>query len=83
MPPLKRIAAPNAPSGGAKPEPVGQHEPGEGGRPHRVGEEGQAAQDDPGAEQAGRNGEDQDLDQGALDEGELERIEHGPRSIQE
>jgi hypothetical protein len=40
-----------------------------------VGEEGQPAQHDPGPEQAGRDGEQQDLDQAALDERELEGLE--------
>ena len=45
--------------------------------PTRVGEEGEPAQDDPGAEQAGGHGEDQELDKPALDEGQLERLEQG------
>ena len=52
--------------GGAEHAParqVGDDERGEGGVPEGVGEEGQAAQDDPGAEQAGRNGQQQHLDQ--------------------
>ncbi len=60
-------------------EPVGEHQPGEGRGADRVREEGEPAQDDPGAEQPGRDGEDQDLDQAALDEGQLEGLEHRPR----
>jgi hypothetical protein len=41
-----------------------------------VGEEGQAAQNDQGAQQTGGDGEDQDLEQAALNEGELKRVEH-------
>jgi hypothetical protein len=40
-----------------------------------VGEKGEAADDDPGAEQPGRRREDQNLEQAALDEGELEGLE--------
>jgi hypothetical protein len=40
-----------------------------------VGEEGEAAEDDPGAEKAGGNCQDQDLDEASLYEGKLERIE--------
>jgi hypothetical protein len=40
-----------------------------------VGEEGEAAQHDPGPEQPGRDGKEQDLDQAALDEGELKGLE--------
>ena len=60
-------------------EAVGENEAGEGRGADRVREEGQPAQDDPGAEQARRDREDQDLDQAALDEGQLEGLEH--RSI--
>ena len=58
-------------------QPVSQDQPGEGRGADRVREEGEAAQDDPGAEQAGGHGQDQDLDQPALDEGQLEGLEHG------
>ena len=77
MPALKAMAAANAPSGAAKPRPVGEHQAGEGGGADRVREEGEAAQDYPGAEQAGGHGEDQDLEEAALDEGELEGLEQG------
>jgi hypothetical protein len=40
-----------------------------------VGEEGKATQDDPRPEQAGGHGEDEDLDQAALDEGKLKGLE--------
>ena len=73
---LKAIAGPKAPSGGAKPMPVGEHQPGEGGGPDGVREEGEPAQDDPGAEDPGANRQDQDLDQAPLDEGELEGFQH-------
>ena len=62
-------------------EAVGEHQAREGGGADRVREEGQPAEDDPGAEQAGGDGEDQDLDQAALDEGELEGLEQGRASL--
>src|SRR4029079_16444108 len=74
---------PEGPEGRAEAEPVGEDEAGEGGGTDRVGEEGQAAHDDPGAEQSGRAGEDQDLEQAALNEGELEGLEHRPRENNE
>jgi hypothetical protein len=40
-----------------------------------VGEEGEPAQDDPGAEQASRDREDQNLEQAPLDEGKLKGLE--------
>ncbi len=57
-------------------EPVGEDQAGKGGGADRVGEEGEPAQDDPGAEQPGGHGEDQDLEQPTLDEGQLEGLEH-------
>ncbi len=71
------------PEDGREAEPVGEHEPREGGGAHRVRVEGQAAQDDPGADQPAGHGEDQDLDDPVLDEGQLERLEHRPASLQE
>ena len=75
LPAVKASAAPNAPSGAREAEAVGEDQPGEGGGADRVREEGEAAQHDPGPEQAGGDGQDQDLEQAALDEGELERVE--------
>ena len=60
-----------------EPQPIGEHEPGEGGGPDGVGEEGQPAQDDPGPDQTRPYGEDQHLDEAALGERQLERLEHG------
>jgi hypothetical protein len=40
-----------------------------------VGEEGKSTQDDPGAQQPGGDCQEQDLDEAALDEGKLERID--------
>jgi hypothetical protein len=40
-----------------------------------VGEEGKATKDDPGPEDPGRDGKDQDLDEAVLDEGEFEWLE--------
>jgi hypothetical protein len=45
-----------------------------------VREEGEPAQHDPAAEQAGGDREDEDLDQAALDEGEFEGLED-PESL--
>ncbi len=64
----------------AEPEAVGEDQAGEGGRADRVGEEGEAAQHDPGAEQARREGQQEDLEKGALDEGQLEGLEHEPEA---
>ena len=69
------------PEGSSEAEPVGEHQPREGRGADRVGEEGEAAQHDPGAEQAGRDGEDQHLDQPALDEGKLEGLKQRDRSF--
>jgi hypothetical protein len=44
-----------------------------------VREEGEIAKDDPGAKQARRDRQDEDLDEAALDEGKAERIEQGRR----
>jgi hypothetical protein len=41
-------------------------------------EECKPTQDDPGAEQSRGHGEDQDLEQPALDERQLEGLEHDP-----
>ena len=68
---------------GGEAEPVGQHEPREGGGADGVGVEGQPAQDDPGADEPPGHGEDQHLDDPVLDEGQLERLEHRPPSLQE
>ena len=81
LPALKASAAPKAPSGAREAEAVGEDQAREGGGADRVREEGEAAQDDPGAEQAGRDREDQDLEQAALDEGELEGLEQGRLSL--
>jgi hypothetical protein len=40
-----------------------------------VREEGEAAKDDPGPQQPGRDRQDQDLDEAALDKGELKGID--------
>jgi hypothetical protein len=40
--------------------------------------EGEAPQDDPGPEETGADGQQQDLEHSSLDEVELERIEHRP-----
>ena len=58
-------------------QPVGQHEPGKRRRGGRVGGERETAQHDPAAERAGQHGQQQQLEERALDEGELERLEHG------
>jgi hypothetical protein len=42
-----------------------------------MGVEGESAQDDPGADQPRPDREQEDLGQAALDEGEVERLEHG------
>jgi hypothetical protein len=46
-----------------------------------VREERQSAEDDPGSEEAGRDGQDQDLEEAALDEGKLEGLEQSPISL--
>ena len=81
LPALKAIAAREGAERRREAEPVGEDEAGEGGGADGVREEGEAAQDYPGAEQAGRHGEDEDLDQAALDEGELEGLEQAGPSI--
>jgi hypothetical protein len=47
-----------------------------------VGEEGEPAEDDPGAEQASGDGEDQELGEATLDKREFEGLEH-PRDLNE
>ena len=73
----QRRGAP-APSDGREAQALGQDEPREGGGADGVRVEGQAAQHDPGADEAPRHGEDQHLDDAVLDEGQLERLEHRP-----
>jgi hypothetical protein len=68
---------------GGEPEAVGEHEAGEGGRADGVGVEGQATQDDPRSDEAAGDGQDQDLDDPVLDEGQLEGLEHRAASLQE
>ena len=64
--------------GGGEAKPFREDEPGEGGCPNRVGVKGEAAQDDPGPDQPRADGEQEHLGQAALDEGQVERLEHVP-----
>ena len=70
------IAATNAQSGAESARPSATTRPGERGGRHGVRVEREAAQHDPGSEQAGGHREQQDLDEAALDEGEVEGLEH-------
>ena len=71
-PAAKRIAATNAHGRAGQREPVGDDEARERGGSDRVRVEGQPAQHDPGAEQPGRDREQEQLDEAALDEHEVE-----------
>ena len=68
---------------GCEAEPVGEDEPRERSGSDGVRVERQAAQDDPRADEPPGHGQDEDLDDPVLDEGQLERLEHPPPSVQE
>ena len=69
-------ADPERREGGGNPGRPGDDEAGKGRRADAVGEEGQPPQHDLGAEHAGERREQDDLEGGALHEGELERLKH-------
>ena len=54
---------------------VGDHQAGKGRRAHRVGEEGQPPQHDPGPEEATGHREQAELDQRVAQEGHLDQVE--------
>jgi hypothetical protein len=63
----------------AESKTVSEDEAGEGGGADRVGEEGQAPENYPGAKQPGRDREEQNLEEGTLDEGKVEGLEDEER----
>lgn len=67
------------PERGREGEAVGEHQAGEGRGGDPVGVEGEAAEDDPGPEDPGAGGEQEDLPEPVLDEGEGEGFEHRQR----
>ncbi len=74
-------AAANAPSGAENPETVRKHQPGKRRRPDCMRIEREPTHDDPGTEQARSPREQQNLEQTALNERKLKRLEHEPNLI--